>query len=277
MRTSPPPKYTWSDAQLADAVKANASWRDVMRALGLTTTSEGVVRRVRRHADRLGLDVSHFKGTRTWDDAQLKRAVADARCWDDVLTALGLATPTKETRVRLKGHSVRLGLDLSHLEPAAEPFRPSALEPHHRHLREAGAALAASWFALCGCGVLFPVEPAMYDLVVSMPDGLRRVQVKTSTTGHRENGWQVTVGRRPYAAGTIARLVPYDPSEIDFFFIIDGDFTMYLIPSRVIAGRVQLLLRAYKAYVVGNAGGLLALPRARAGGVASAAEGCVGA
>src|ERR1700744_1199232 len=98
MRTSTVPKYIWTNEQLADAVRASTCWRDVVRALGLTTTSESVMRRVRRHTAQLGLDISHFKGTRTWDDAQLKRAVADGRSWDDVFTALGLRTLTKGTR-----------------------------------------------------------------------------------------------------------------------------------------------------------------------------------
>jgi hypothetical protein len=51
--------------------------------------------------------------------------------------------------------------------------------------------------------------------------------------------------------------VAYDPDVIDLFFVIDGDLTMYLIPSRAIAGRVQVLLRTYKKYIVGNAAGLL--------------------
>jgi hypothetical protein len=33
--------------------------------------------------------------------------------------------------------------------------------------------------------------------------------------------------------------------------------TMYLIPSRAIAGRVGILLRTYRKYIVGNARGLL--------------------
>ena len=32
---------------------------------------------------------------------------------------------------------------------------------------------------------------------------------------------------------------------------------MYLIPSRAIAGRVGILLRTYRKYIVGNAQGLL--------------------
>jgi hypothetical protein len=39
---------------------------------------------------------------------------------------------------------------------------------------------------------------------------------------------------------------------------VDGDLTMYLIPSQVIAGRVQILLRTYARYVVGSAAGLMA-------------------
>jgi hypothetical protein len=52
--------------------------------------------------------------------------------------------------------------------------------------------------------------------------------------------------------------VPYDPELIDLFFIMDGDLSMYLIPSIVIAGRVGILLRGYQQYLVGNATGLMA-------------------
>ncbi len=50
-----------------------------------------------------------------------------------------------------------------------------------------------------------------------------------------------------------------DPKAIDYFFIVDGEFSMYLIPSSAIAGRVGILLRTYKNYIVGNAGGLLGI------------------
>jgi hypothetical protein len=67
----------------------------------------------------------------------------------------------------------------------------------------------------------------------------------------------VVVGRRPYSVGNRERLVPYDPELIDLFFIMDGDLTMYVIPSRVIAGRVAILLRTYTKFIVGNAAGLM--------------------
>jgi hypothetical protein len=97
----------------------------------------------------------------------------------------------------------------------------------------------------------------VYDLLVDAPGGISRVQVKTTTFFSKE-GWTVTVGHRPDThAKKGGRLVAYDPDVIDLFFIIDGDMTMYLIPSRALAGRVRVLTRTYKKYIVGNAAGLL--------------------
>jgi PD-(D/E)XK endonuclease len=219
--------------------------------------SAGAIRIVRRHAIRLELDTSHFRGKRRWSDDQLRNAVADGKSWDEVLVSLGLSTNSGNARTFIKSHAIRLGLDFSHLL-AHVPVEadPCALKPDLKHLREAGASIAAAWFSLCGCSVLFPVEPAVYDLVVSMSDGLSTVQVKTTTSGG-DNGWQAVVGRRPHSVGNRALRVPYDPDVIDYFFIVDGDLNFYLIPSRVIAGRVGILLRTYTKYIVGNARGLL--------------------
>jgi PD-(D/E)XK nuclease superfamily protein len=228
-----------------------------MRELGLNATSAGAIRIVHRNAVRLGLDTSHFRGKRRWSDAQLRRAVSESQSWDEVLDALGLAINGGGMRTHVRSHAIRLGLDFSHLESdVLTVSEPRALKPDLKHLREAGASLAAAWFTLCGCNVLFPIEPATYDLVVSLPGGLSRVQVKT-TTHYSKNGWMVIVGRRPYSIGNNTPLVPYDPDVIEYFFIIDGDLSIYLIPSRVIAGRVALQLRTYEKYIVGNACGLL--------------------
>ena len=68
------------------------------------------------------------------------------------------------------------------------------------------------------------------------------------------------MGRRPYSVGNRGLLAPYDPDALDFFFILDGELTMYLIPSQVIAGRVGILPRNYASYVVGNAAFLMEGP-----------------
>jgi PD-(D/E)XK endonuclease len=249
---------TWSDDELKDVVAAARNWRDVMRALGLRADSAGAIRIMKRHVARLGLDTSHFRGKRNWSDAQLRRAVIEAQSWDELLTRLGLAPRSGEGRIRAKAHAMRLGLSLAHLEsPAVTSPGPAEARPDLRFLRDAAPSIAASWFALCGFNVAIPVEPAVYDLLVSMPEGIKRVQVKT-TTCFSKDGWTVVVGRRPYSVGNRERRLPYDPELIDWFFILDGDLTIYLIPSRVIAGRVGILLHTYTKYVVGNAAGLMA-------------------
>jgi hypothetical protein len=229
-----------------------------MRELGLYETSAGSIRIVRRHVTRLELDTSHFTGQRTWSDARLIQAAPHARSWSGLLAAIGVKSSSRAYRTRVKAHAVRLGVDLSHLDDQAGPSGPRpGPEPSLKHLRDAATMLAASWFSLCGFATAIPVEPAVYDLLVSMQDEIKRVQVKT-TTYYSRGGWQVAVGRRPYSAGNRKGLVPYDPELIDWFFIVDGDLAMYLIPSQVIAGRVQILLRTYAKYIVGNAAGLMA-------------------
>jgi hypothetical protein len=255
MTENRPDKRTWSDAQLVSAVAASRSWRGVMRELGLCVTSAGSIRIVKRHVSRLGLDTSHFTGQRRWSDAQLRRAVTGSYSWSELLSELGLHGSTDD-RTRVKAHAARLGLDLARFEGAgtAAPGRP-VFKPDTKHLRDAGTAIAATWFLLCGYNASIPMEPTVYDLLVSMPDGIKRVQVKTTT--YYNKGRDVQVGRRPYSVGNRARLMPYDPDLVDFFFILDGELTMYVIPSRLIAGRVHILLSNYSECMVGSAAFLM--------------------
>jgi len=258
-----PKKRRWSDTDLVNAVAASRSWRGVMRELELCVTSSGSIQMVKQRVTLLGLDTSHFTGQRAWSDAKLIQAASQARSWSALLAAMEVKSTSHAYRTRVKAHAVRLGLDLSHLDDNAQGVNhPPSPKPALRNLRDAATMLAASWFSLCGFITAIPVEPAIYDLLVSMPGGIKRVQVKT-TTYNSKNGWMVQVGRRPYSLGNNARLVPYDPELIDLFFIVDGDLSLYLIPSKVIAGRVGLLLRTYAKYIVGNAAGLMA-PRSDA-------------
>jgi hypothetical protein len=254
MTQNGPDRRSWTDFQLISAVAKSRSWRGVLRELGLCATSAGSIRIVKRNAARLGLDTSHFTGQRRWSDPELRRALVSSYSWRELFSELGLAHDSTDDRIRIKAHAARLGLDLSRLEPAAAG-KGAALRPEYKpdvkHLREAGTSIASMWFLLCGYNTSLPVEPTIYDLLVSMPDGIKRVQVKTTTC--KTDGWQVQVGRRPYSVGNRAPRIPYDPDLIDFFFILDGDLTMYLIPSRVIAGRVAILLRNYTEFIVGSA------------------------
>lgn len=237
---------------MVDAVSVSEHWRGVMRELGIQTNSAGVLTRIRRDVARLELDVSHFKGSRTWSDAELIRAVADARTWDEVLASLGLGAPHKSTRLHLMRHASRLGLDVKHLDlPVPVPGAPNLAMPNLANLRSAAPSMAAAWLTLRGCAASFPVEPATFDLLASMPDGVKRVQVKTTTSRNR-GSWLARIGHRPNSGGSKAPLVPYDPDEIDLFFIVDGDLNLYLISSRDVAGRTSIVVRAYQQHIVGN-------------------------
>ena len=140
-----------------------------------------------------------------------------------------------DDRTRVKAHAVRLGLDLSRLEgrSANAAVRP-VFKPDRKHLREAGTAIAAMWFLLCGYNASIPIEPMTYDLLVSMSDGIKRVQVKT--TAYNKSGWVVGVGRRPYSTDNRGPLVPYDPASPDHKErvargprLITGGFAVYII------------------------------------------------
>jgi hypothetical protein len=255
-------QHSWSDEQLPAAVAAASSWRGVMRELGLNPANGGVTRTLRRRAAALGLDSSHFRANRSWSDAVLRQAITTSRTWDQVLAALSLSPRSGGARILVKAHAFRLGLNVSHLgRPDPHAPSPSVLAPGLIHLREAAESLAAAWFRLCGCNVAYPAAPDSYDLLVEAPDGLKRVQVKT-TAHNSKSGWMVQVSRRPYSARNNAPLVPYDPEIVDMFFIVDGDLTMYLVPSRAVGGYTQILLRSYRKYIVGNAAGFINSPSA---------------
>jgi hypothetical protein len=106
----------------------------------------------------------------------------------------------------------------------------------------------------------------------SWPDAVLRNAVTDSRTwdevltrlglSSRAGGERTLV--KAHALRNNALLVPYDPEVIDLFFIVDGDLTIYVIPSRVVGGRTRILLRSYKKYIVGNAAGLIH-PRRRGG------------
>ena len=188
--------------------------------------------------------------------------------WQEVLSRLGLSTKGGgNPKPHIKSHAVRLGLDTRHLNglshvgrPPAQALAPvSELKAERKYLRVAAPTLAATWFALRGCSVSLPIEPTEFDLLVRTPEGISRVQVKTTTFAQR-NAWVVTVGHHPDTHSRKGQLQAYDPDEIDLFFIVDGDMTMYLIPCRALAGRVRVLLRTYQKYIVGNAHGLLGVP-----------------
>lgn len=247
------------DTDLARAVNAARSWRGTARALGLRGTSAGTIRALQRRARTLGLDTSHFIGQRRWSDDQLTEAIATATSWGGVLRRLDTAD-NAEARVRVKGHARRLGIATNHLAPseAASGSAIVTLELDPRCLPRSAEHIAAAWFSARGAPVAKPEPNASYDLLVGFYGRYQRVQVKTSRWRGKHGTWNVNIGRRPYALDKSATRMPYDPDSLDFYFIIDGDLALYLIPSDVVAGRLAINVGAYSAYRVGDASSLFA-------------------
>lgn len=235
---------TYTDDELRSAVASQHSWRGVLRALGLKATSAGASRTARRHAERMGLDYSHFTGQRRWTDAALAAAVAGSSSWTQVAAALGVRGGSSYPALR--GHALRLGLDYAHFNASPTPVDGDGLAPDSKHLFRAGALLAAAWFEASGVCVAWPLEPARYDLLAHTPLGVSRVQVKT-TTNQAGSTYAVTLSTSSHA-GPGRRV--YDPDEIDEFFIIDGDMNFYRIPMSVAGGRSILRLSVYAGFRV---------------------------
>ena len=160
----------------------------------------------------------------------------------------------------MKTHAIRLRLDISHLEPTPDPVTDPDVygcEVRPEALRKAATPIATAWFMLRSMSVAVPVEPEVYDLLVTTPRGVQRVQVKSTTFKAPTGSWEVGIGHRPYTLDKLAAKVPYDPDSLDYFFIVDGDGRLFLIPSRVVAGRLRLSIDNYLGYLVGEAGCLL--------------------
>lgn len=255
----------WTDEKLREAINGERSWRGTARALGLRGTSAGTLRALKKRAAALELDVSHFTTQRRWSDGDLRDAVASSSSWAEVIRRLGLSD-RGEARVRVKGHAVRLGLSYGHL---AERQHKTAtildLSPDRAMLPRAAEQFASAWFSVRGVTVAKPEQPTPYDLLIGIDREHYRVQVKTTRFRAAHGTWVVNIGRRPYALDKTASRVPYDPDELDYFFIIDGDLDLYLIPSDVVAGMTAISVGAYKPYLVGEASSLFADSRSDPG------------
>lgn len=229
----------YSDEQLAEAIAGAQSWRAVMRGLNLPESSPGVIRKARARAEQLDIDYRHFVGQRAWTALQLKNAVADSNNWNEVADRLGIAgTSAAET---LEGHGTRLGISSKHFSAQSETPEVPSNGPSFAHLDRAGSLIAASWFALCGLDVSWPLEPSRYDLLVSGDGRIRKIQVKT-TTVRVASTWKV------YLSNTRRKRKAYRPGEIDEFFVVTADMEFYLVPFAAVGGLHAVHLRPYEHF-----------------------------
>ena len=116
-----------------------------------------------------------------------------------------------------------------------------------RYGGQSGLSIAARWFLDRGYIVPVPLEPALYDLITESDSGLKRVQVKSTRQVQPNGRCAADIGRRAHDASARRnangnrRRVPYDPADVDYFFII-APTAMYLIPVELTDGRCQIVL-----------------------------------
>lgn len=109
--------------------------------------------------------------------------------------------------------------------------------PSGENLNKAAVGVSVGWFLRKGYMVSLPVEPAHYDLVVESDEGLKKVQVKSTTSHDKGGAWKVYVSRTAYsseveirgAAGK-RRRTSYTKEQVDLFFVLTGDGSIFLIP-----------------------------------------------
>src|SRR5579864_9452525 len=107
-----------------------------------------------------------------WSDTDLTNAVAESRSWRGVMRELGLCVTSSGSIRVVKRRVAALALDTSHFT-GQRTWSDAALKR--------AAAYAYSWDELLaeigikarsgdGCAVSIPMEPTVYDLLVSTPD-----------------------------------------------------------------------------------------------------------
>ena len=212
---------------------------------------------MQRRVEELGLDISHFTGRRRWSDSHIRTAIMEATTWAGVLKHLGLAD-SGENRARVRRHATRIGADTDHLASEDLPSSPRQGIAQLEYLHRIAEPLAIAWFEFRGHTTAVPGTAQPYDLLVEVDGIFRKVQVKSTT--YRDpscRSWLVRIGRRIPGATKNGPLVPYTPEEVDMFFIVDGELTLYLIPGEVVRDNLSLNLTKYAKCQVGSAVGML--------------------
>ena len=209
--------------------RRSRSWRGVLRqprAQG--DVRGGTPRRCgARGSARAGLQPFHRPAP--LDRGRAGHAVAASRTWSQVAVS---ARASPAARAARRSRVMRPGSVSTSSTSGQRTRRPTDLLTRlrfdHDHLPRSGSMLAAAWLTLCGYEVSWPLEPCRYDLVAAQGRrGARGSRSRRLVPLGRAAGWSALSDRRspPQTA--------YDPDDIDYFFIIDGDLDYYLIPVTV--------------------------------------------
>lgn len=224
------------------------STRDIARELGCSQTT------VRGLLSTYELSTVGRPGAkRSYSDESLVAALPLSKTWTELAQRVSVGS-RRASAASLRRRAAELELDASHLDEnngrtpvRAEP--PPAVPSDFSRFGETAEFLAAAWYTAHGYQVSLTGERCAFDLFAFAGSGQhpRRVQVKSST---RRNGagWRVSLTTSKYdssaPAGANGKRVEtrYSAQEIDEFFIVIADLSMFRIPIAATAGRAALTL-----------------------------------
>jgi hypothetical protein len=135
---------------------------------------------------------------------------------------------------------------------------PKPAPPERRPLREAigfrrftnprkqgnaGLGIAIAYLSRIGVDVAIPLtDTQRYDLIVVHDEGMKRVQVKTTTM--KDHGSFVVHLRTIGGNKSQVKARPFEPSDYEWLFVVCGDATAYMIPTTEFTARQSLTLNA---------------------------------
>lgn len=129
----------------------------------------------------------------------------------------------------------------------------------NRHLRSSALGSAIEWFMSRGYVASIPLAQTPYDLIVESDSGLQKIQVKSTNHKDKCGRWIADIFKRLYDASRSVnaagkrRRAAYRVDEVDHFFIITGDDSVYVIPLAATDGKQSITLdRSYAAYKIEN-------------------------
>lgn len=104
------PGQKWTEEDLRQSIALSKTWKEVCDKLGL---KECGTTRLRKIADSLLIDYSHFRWNRTYSKEELTKVVANSRSYRQVLLSLGRDETGSAYRF-VKNKIKELELDISH-------------------------------------------------------------------------------------------------------------------------------------------------------------------
>jgi hypothetical protein len=108
---------------------------------------------------------------------------------------------------------------------------------------EIGLGAAIAWFTANGYCVAIPLaDNQPYDLVVDGPDGLQRVQVKTTTRRQPKYGSYVVQLETAGGNQSFHTRKPFDNTAVDLLFVLADDGSRWLFPTHAITAKRALNL-----------------------------------